>query len=329
MARTLKVGIAGYAGFGAELTRAFQALPNVEIVGVFNRGEERRRLAAQDGFNTFDNYDTLLAHPGLDGVVVATANAVHAEQCIRAAQAGKHVFCEKPLTLDLKTFNQIVDACQKAGVVTHLDMTMRYNTTVLRIAELAQSGKLGRILSLWVRRCRGYGLWSAGKRHPDIAHPEDSGGWNIHHNIHGTDLLISLAGQRVVEVYCKQTKSSPDTPCEELISAMLTFADGTIGTVSDSTSILREDDFGLIGERGTAVVRHHGKLIVKMEDGGETTDQIDGDKNLVEACRAFADACLGISRRNVPFEDGRHCLEVLLAMNRSAKEGGVVRLPPA
>jgi 1,5-anhydro-D-fructose reductase (1,5-anhydro-D-mannitol-forming) len=326
MNKTLKVGIAGYAPFGKNLANHFKAIDGVEIAGVFNRGEERRKQAEADGFQTFDDYGKLLALPGLDAVVIATANLVHAEQCMAAARAGKHVFCEKPLALDLESYDRIVSTCRSAGVITHLDFTMRFGAGTRRFAELVRGGHFGRILSLWVRRCRGYGLWAAGKRHPDIVHPEVSGGWNLHHNVHGTDMLLYLAGSRVTEVYCKQLKSAADTPCEEIILAMVTFASGALGYVGDSISIQREDYLGVIGEKGSAVVRHGGEIVIKMEDGRETTEVVPVEKGYSRACQAFTDACLGKGNGNIPFEEGRHSLEVLLAMNRSAAQGQIVRL---
>lgn len=317
----LRIGIAGYAGFGQALTRGFQTVDGVEIAGVFNRGEDRRRQAEADGFRTFDDYEALLAHSGLDAVAIATANAAHADQCIRAAAAGKHIFCEKPLALDLATCDQITAACRRAGVVTHLDFTMRYGAGPQRLIELVHSGRLGRVLSLWVRRCRGYGLWASGKRHHDIVHPEISGGWNLHHNVHGTDLLLHLAQDRAVEVYCRQIKSAPETPCEEIIMAIVTFAGGALGSVSDSISIQRDESLGVIGDKGSVLLQRGGDLVIRMEDGTETRWTIEEKKGLEASCQAFADACRGLGNKHIPFEEGRHSLEVLLAMNRSASEG--------
>jgi predicted dehydrogenase len=327
MTARLRLGIAGYAGFGQHLAATFRALPEVEIVGVYNRGEERRRAAEAHGLRAFADYDELLAQPGLQAVAIATANLAHAGQCIAAARAGKHIFCEKPLTLDLATFDAILAACETAGVITHLDFTMRFGSGSRRLIHEVHSGRLGRPLSLWVQRCRGYGLWAAGKRHPDIVHPEVSGGWNLHHNVHGTDLLLHLAREPVTEVYCKQVRSAPEAPCEELISALLTFASGAIGQVSDTISIQREEYLGVIGDRGSALLKHGGEFAVKLEDGSQTQEAIVPDKGLDAACRAFVAACLGQGRGNIPFAAGRHCLEVLLAMNRSAAEGRAVSLP--
>jgi myo-inositol 2-dehydrogenase/D-chiro-inositol 1-dehydrogenase len=283
-------------------------------------------LAETHGLRAFADYAELLAQPGLQALAIATANIAHADQCIAAARAGKHIFCEKPLTLDLATFDRIVTACNQAGVVTHLDFTLRYGNGARRLYNEIRSGRLGCPLSLWVQRCRGYGLWAAGKRHPDIVHPEVSGGWNLHHNVHGTDLLLHLAGERVTEVYCKQVRSAPEAPCEELINALVTFSSGAIGHVSDSISIQREEYMGVIGERGSALLKHGGEFTVKMEDGSQTQESIALERGLTAACLAFVDACLGRGNDNIPIAAGRHGLEVLLAMNRSAAEGRAVSL---
>ena len=63
-----------------------------------------------------------------------------------------------------------------------------------------------------------------------------------------------------------------------------------------------------------------------MEDGTETTETVPPEKGLASACRAFVNACRGVGRENIPFAEGRHSLEVLLAMNRSAAEGIPVRV---
>lgn len=322
----LNIGIVGYGPFGQGIGEIMSSLPDVRVLGVFNRGEDRRRRAAAAGFRTFADYGELLSAPGLHAVAIVTANCMHAEQCIAAAAAGKHIFCEKPLALDLASYDAVLDACGRAGVITHLDFTMRYGSATRALLDVVHSGRLGRILTLWVRRCRGFGLWASGKRHPDVAHPEVSGGWNIHHNVHGTDLLLHLAGQKATEVYCRQCKSSADTPCGEIILSLVTFADGAVGYVCDSTSILREDYVGVIGDRGTAVLQHNGQIIVKMEDGTETLQQVTVQKGLEASCQAFVDACLGRTAANIPFADGRHGMEVLLAMNISASERRIVKL---
>lgn len=322
----LNVGIVGYGPFGQGIGGILKSLPDVRVLGVFNRGEERRRQAAADGFQVFADYGEMLSAPDLDAVAIVTANCVHAEQCIAAAVAGKHIFCEKPLALDLASYDAVLDACRRAGVVTHLDFTMRFGSATRAFLDVVHSGQLGRILTLWVRRCRGFGLWAAGKRHPDIVHPEISGGWNIHHNVHGTDLLLHLVRQKVVQVYCAQRKSNADTPCEEIILSLLTFADGAVGYVCDSTSILREDFAGVIGDKGTAVLQGDGQLIVKMEDGTETIRQVPPQKGLAASCQAFANTCLGRTAANIPFVDGRHGMEVLLAMNISASKRRIVKL---
>lgn len=322
----LNVGIVGYGPFGQGIGGILKSLPDVRVLGVFNRGEERRRQAAADGFQVFADYGEMLRAPGLHAVFIVTANSVHPEQCIAAAATGKHIFCEKPLALDLASYDAVLDACRRAAVITHLDFTMRFGSGTRALLDVVHSGRLGNLLTLWVRRCRGFGLWAAGKRHPDIAHPEVSGGWNIHHNVHGTDLLLHLARQKVVEVYCAQRKSSADTPCEEIILSLVTFADGAAGFVGDSTSILREDYVGVIGNQGTAVLQRDGQLVVRMEDGTETIEQVPPQKGLAASCQSFVDACLGRTPANIPFEEGRHGMEVLLAMNTSAVERRIVKL---
>ena len=103
----------------------------------FVAGHSRTRAGAEDFLKEknipfVDSYDAILANKSIDAVVLATPHSQHAEQVIAATKAGKHIHCEKPLTLDLPSAKAAVDAAKKAGLVLAVGFNRRFHPSVDR-----------------------------------------------------------------------------------------------------------------------------------------------------------------------------------------------------
>src|SRR5215208_3356548 len=105
-------------------------------------------FAAEHGLKTVDSLDASVAEPEIDAVVLATPHSQHLEQTLAAAGAGKHVFCEKPLTLTRVEAERAVTACDEAGVVLGIGHDKRFFPAMTELARIAASGELGRILHI-------------------------------------------------------------------------------------------------------------------------------------------------------------------------------------
>ena len=109
----------------------------------------RDGLAARDFAERFavprayDNFEELVLDPNVDAVFVATPNALHTPVVLAAARAGKHVLCEKPLALTVADGRAMVTACQSAGVQLRVGLHLRFERSLLRVAEILQSGAIG------------------------------------------------------------------------------------------------------------------------------------------------------------------------------------------
>jgi len=97
---------------------------------------------------SYENYDQIAQNPDIDAVYIALPNSMHAEYSIRAAKAGKHVFCEKPMATSLKDSQAMIDACRSAGKKLIIAYRCQYEPTNLRAIELIRSGKLGKIQAI-------------------------------------------------------------------------------------------------------------------------------------------------------------------------------------
>lgn len=151
------IGMIGYGGIGRVHGMAYRSLPfhyglpadTVRIGGVATTRAETAQAAAAElgcGFWTAD-YRELLARPEITAVDICVPNHMHAEIVEAAAAAGKHIYCEKPLAMNVAEAQRMVDAAARAGVKTQMTFNFRYYPAVLRARQLVEEGFLGRIFS--------------------------------------------------------------------------------------------------------------------------------------------------------------------------------------
>lgn len=155
--KPITIGLIGYGGIGRVHALAYRAIPfyyglpaaTVKIVGVATTRPASAQKAAQEIGCEFwtDDYRELLARPDIDVVDVTTPNHVHAEIVIAAAQAGKHIYCEKPLAMTVAEGQRMVAAATQAGVKTQMTFNLRFFPAVARARQLIESGFLGNIFS--------------------------------------------------------------------------------------------------------------------------------------------------------------------------------------
>ena len=151
------IGMIGYGGIGRVHALAYRSLPYhyglplaaVRIAGVATtRRATAQAAAAEIGCDFWtDDYRELLARPEIDIVDICVPNHMHAEIVEAAAAAGKHIYCEKPLAMDVAEAQQIAAAVRAAGVNSQLTFHFRFYPAILRAQQLVASGFLGRIFS--------------------------------------------------------------------------------------------------------------------------------------------------------------------------------------
>jgi predicted dehydrogenase len=115
--------------------------------------DKAERIAAQygvplDSIYSYEDFDRIVANHAVDAVYVALPNSMHAEYTIRAAKAGKHVLCEKPMDISSAKCVQMIDACKAARVKLMIAYRLHYEPTTLKALDIVRSGKLGKIQSM-------------------------------------------------------------------------------------------------------------------------------------------------------------------------------------
>ena len=147
----LKSGIIGVGGISRKHHNGILGHPELELAGIHDTNEQTlKQRAAEWDTKAYPDYHELI--DACDVVVICTPPAFHAELTIAAAEAGKHVLCEKPMALAIKDADAMVTAAEKSGITLMIGHNPHFETNARTIWEVFNSGKLGNLVYCWVRR---------------------------------------------------------------------------------------------------------------------------------------------------------------------------------
>ncbi|MGQ0522298.1 MAG: Gfo/Idh/MocA family protein [Betaproteobacteria bacterium] len=302
------------------------------LIGVVSRDPQRaKRFAEKFGAeHAYTNFDELLRNPDVTVVAIHTPNAQHAEQAIAAARAGKHVFCDKPMTIDVADAEKMVRECEKAGVKLGINFHNRFMPCFAEIRRVIESGKIGAVhlvqleVSPGARSGGRLATWRI-----DAALAGMGTTYSI--GVHAYDILRYLVAAEVEMVSALFDK--PRGVMEEMNLSLFRFSNGVLAQLSvHENSPLPHNDIVVYGSKG----RITGRGVTRSRDGGvlEVMTEAGGARrmdfpaiNAHGACvMAFSDALLD-GRDFVPSGiDGLRSVQVTDAMARSAHGGVHVRL---
>ncbi len=308
------------------------------------------RLAAATGCKAYHELDAMLADPAVEVVTIGTPSGAHLEPAVAAARAGKHVIVEKPLEITLRRCDQIITACDKAGVVLSTVFPSRFHGSSMEMKRAIDQGRFGRLtlgdaMVKWYRSQDYYdsGAWRG-------TWELDGGGALMNQAIHSVDLLTWLMGP-VVEVRATTgLLAHRRIAVEDVALAAVTFANGAMGIIEASTAVcpgyLKRIE--IHGERGSAVMEeediirwdfakptqrdaaiHEAMSQRKSTGGGASDPKAIGHHG---HARQFRDVLEAIKKGTNPLVDGpegRRSVEIILAVYKAAETGRAVRLPLA
>jgi len=325
----LKGGVIGFGNIGQNLTDYINQHKSDEarIVAACNRGKANLDIA-RDRYGLAVTHDPQeLVNMDLDFVLVVSTSHGHASQVIMAAQAGRHVFCEKPIALNLEDADRMIEAVESAGIVNVVNYSMRYIDTYLKIKGLLDSGQMGRILSICHFKTRAFGLYGAGARHRAVVEPEESGGWTVHHACHDIDFLYWINGP-MTTVYATTQTTVPDRDSEEVVLANVAFENGAIGVIGDSVCCIRDHFTQIIGTQASLVMSgEHDQTVLRFHREGEREPVVipaRDSKRPGGGIDHFLKCIRQGEQSPNSLASARHSLAVALAMRESARTGQAV-----
>jgi predicted dehydrogenase len=322
----LQGGVIGFGNMGQKLTRYINESERLDarIVAVCNRGKPKLDVARNEfGLWATHDPDDLLSR-NLDFVLILSTSYAHASQVVKASEAGCHIFCEKPIALSLEDADHMIEASEKADVVTVVNYIMRYNEGYIKIKELIDRGELGEVLSVTHSKMRCYGLYAAGARHRAIVEPEESGGWIVHHACHDIDFLYWLLGP-IRTVYALTQSTVPHKRSEEVVLGMVVFENGAIGSIGDSVCGIRDHYTRIIGSKASlAMTGENEQTVFRLHREGVAKPELlpfrDAKRPGGGLDHFFE--CIRQDRRSPnSLRSARHSLAAALAMKESARTG--------
>jgi len=209
-------------------------------------------FAAQvSGVTVYADHHALLEHPGLDAVIVATSTATHREVAIDAANAGKQIFCEKPMSLSLKSTDEMLAAVEKAGVICQVGFMRHFDDGYVAAKRKIDDGVIGQPVTI-----RSIGR-DPFRTSLEFANPEMSGGLIVDMGIHDFDLVRWLMADEVERVYAETAALVyPElTTVGDVDNAMISlkFEHGGLGNVEVSRTAIYGYDIQteVVGTKGT------------------------------------------------------------------------------
>ena len=152
--RKIGYAVIGLGRIADHFMRGVLLSTNSQIAGLVSGHRDKAdRIAAQytvpaNSIYNYDNFDEIAHNPAIDAVYVALPNSMHAEYTIRAAQAGKHVLCEKPMSTTVAEAEAMIAACKAANVKLMIAYRCHYEPTNLRAIQLIRSGAIGQVQAI-------------------------------------------------------------------------------------------------------------------------------------------------------------------------------------
>ncbi len=261
----LKAAIVGLGRWGRNLVESVQGKSErLRFThAVVRRPEEAREFAARHGIELLDGYERALADPDVQAVVLTTPHTQHVGQIVAAAQAGKAVFCEKPLALTRADAQRAIAACRRAGVALGLGYNRRFWPSMLELQRIARSGELGEILHLEGHFSnestrRFYQGWRESET-------EAPGGGLTATGVHVLDSFIALAGP-ARRVHATLTARDPAPEPVDTLAVFLEFENRASGVLCGVRSTAQFWRIHVFGSRGSAEALEDTEVVVRVTD---------------------------------------------------------------
>ena len=187
--------IVGYGGMGDYHAKLIKDNAYLEVTGTFDILKDRREVSQQDGYPAYESYEQVLNDAAVDVVLIATPNDVHKELASQAFNAGKHVICEKPVTLSVSDFKEMVSAADAAGRVLMVHQNRRWDEDFLTIKQMYNEKTIGDLFRIESRVHGANGIpgdW----RHLE-AH---GGGMPLDWGVHLLDQVLFMVDSRITSL---------------------------------------------------------------------------------------------------------------------------------
>ena len=331
--KKIKVAVAGLGRIGKiHLKNLCRNFPEIEVVAVMDVFDESKEIADEFSVPVFvKDFNELLAVPKLDAVVICSPTDTHADYVVKAAKAGKQIFCEKPLDLSLERVKEVLQIVEESGVKLMLGFNRRFDPEFKKIKQLVLNDAVGdpQIIK----------ITSRDPGPPPVSYIKVSGGMFLDMTIHDFDMARYISGKHVKEVFAKgAVMVDPEIgKAGDIDTAVitLTFEDDTMAVIDNCRKAVYGYDQRLevFGSKGMAQAENNfpnnHKLYTESGISGDLPlhfflERYDASYN--QEIREFIDALISGNEMPVDGEDGLLSIAIGLAAKKSVEEGRPVQI---
>ncbi|MGY9019973.1 MAG: Gfo/Idh/MocA family protein [Alphaproteobacteria bacterium] len=293
--------------------------------GVTRTKSKAEAFCSEQGIDLRDDYAELLNDPNINAIVLATPHTQHEEQIVAAAKAGKHVFTEKPFTLDRPSAERAVAACKEAGVALALGHNRRFMENTVALKAMIEAGELGTLMHIDGNQSSDLNVAAGAWR--DSREESPAGGMTSL-GVHALDCIIHLAG-KISAIDAYSTRRAIGFDIDDTTAALLRFENGMTGTLVTMASTAKIWHIRIAGSKGWAEIRDNKTLTVCKSDGSPEDIVFDDSPyphmgSISGEIEEFALAAAGKASYRISPEEMVHNAEVLAGLITSAETGNRV-----
>lgn len=251
----LRVAIMGLGSYGTRVAKAMVACKRAKLVGLIS-GTPSKITKWQAEFNipvkncyNYENFDDIKDNPDIDAVYIITPNGLHCEQAIRVAKAGKHVICEKPMGVNAKEGQAMVDACKASDVKLLIGYRMHFEPKTVEVIRMRKVGEFGQ-----PKFFQGQSGFVIGNPNQWRLNKELSGGGAMMdigiYSINGARYML---GEEPIWVTAQETKTDPvkfKEGIDETIQFQMGFPSGAVASCLSTYAMRHLDRFFMTGDDG-------------------------------------------------------------------------------
>jgi predicted dehydrogenase len=343
---SIKFGLVGVGNIAEFHAKAIAEVEGAELVACHSRTRENgEKFAAEFNCDYIQNYEELLARDDIDAIAITTPSGTHAALGVLAAQAGKHVLCEKPIDISVEKIDELINACDKSGVLLGAIFQSRFGPGARALKKAIDAGRFGKLT-----QCSAYIPWFRSKEYYASAGWRgtwelDGGGALMNQGIHAIDLLLWLAGE-VSEVSAKVQTRLHDIEVEDNAAAWLQFQNGALGVVQGSTACYPGESkrVEIKGEKGSVTLVDDTPTFWEFETGAPEDEDVKklregasigggaSDPKAISTaghCAQYTDFVAAIQEKRqpaIPGKEGRRAVELIRAIYDSSERNQIINL---
>jgi predicted dehydrogenase len=325
----LGVAVVGLGWWGRTIVPLLKDNAKLKVVKGVDPAPAAAEFAQSQGISYESSFEKILKIPDVQGVVLCTPHTQHTEQIIAAANAKKHVFCEKPLSLSRADVLRAVKACNDNQVVLAVGHEKRFEPPVQELVRLAKAGELGTLLQIEANFSQDKFLSLT----PDnwrMSEKEAPAGPMTATGIHLLDLAVGLLGP-AQHVFAKVRQLGSRLVNGDTLGILVTHKSGANSLISAILATPFDGRFALYGNKGWAEVRDKAHpespkgwtLALCMRGKEKQAQDYPAAKAVLANLEAFADAAAKRAPYPVPQDQMIANVSALEAVFRSVKSGNV------